>query len=86
MKAERLGAVPWSASCLMSTFDCVARRQTLTSHNRYYVSPSLMRSATGQRAQGWRIPALKIEHKLAERMAARPQRLIPDLFDLSTHR
>lgn len=32
---------------------------------RYYVSRSLIKSATGERTQGWRIPALEIEHKLA---------------------
>jgi hypothetical protein len=32
---------------------------------RYYVSRSLMKSSTGQKARGRRIPALEIEHKLA---------------------
>jgi hypothetical protein len=32
---------------------------------RYYVSSSLIKSATGEKTQGWRIPALEIEHKLA---------------------
>jgi site-specific DNA recombinase len=36
---------------------------------RYYVSRSLMKGTAGQTAQGWRIPALEIEHKLAAALA-----------------
>jgi site-specific DNA recombinase len=32
---------------------------------RYYVSRSLLKGAAGQTAQGWRIPAMEIEHNLA---------------------
>ena len=32
---------------------------------RYYVSRSVMKGAAGQSAQGWRIPAMEIEHNLA---------------------
>jgi site-specific DNA recombinase len=32
---------------------------------RYYVSRSLLRGVAGQTAQGWRIPAMEIEHNLA---------------------
>ncbi len=32
---------------------------------RYYVSSSLLKGAAGQTAQGWRIPAMEIEHNLA---------------------
>lgn len=36
---------------------------------RYYVSRNLLKGAAGQTAQGWRIPALEIEHNLASALS-----------------